>query len=321
MKALIFDTTVQYIDQYPMPERREGEARIRVLMAGICQTDIEISKGYMNFKGIMGHEFVGRVEDCDDETWIGKRIVGEINCACGICASCRNGLRRHCPDRTVLGIYDRDGAFAEYVILPVENLHEVPDTINDDEAVFTEPLAAAYRILEQAPIALSDRVIVLGDGRLGLLISQVLRGAQGDCLLLGKHRSKLDIVQEMGIRTALVGQYTGEKADMVVECTGTPEGFETALQLLRPEGTLILKSTYAESQNLDLAPIVINEITVIGSRCGAFEPALVALNEKSVMVKPLISKIMPLDHGKEALVCAASGEVVKVLLRISENDQ
>lgn len=320
MKALIFDTTVQYIDQYPMPERRGGEALIRVLMAGICQTDIEISKGYMNFKGIMGHEFVGRVENCDDEMWIGKRIVGEINCACGMCDTCRNGLRRHCPNRTVLGIYDRDGAFAEYAVLPLENLHKVPDTITDDEAVFVEPLAAAYRILEQAPIASSDRVIILGDGKLGLLISQVLRGVHVDGLLLGKHRSKLDIVQEMGIRTALVGQYTGEKADMVVECTGTPEGFETALQLLRAEGTLILKSTYAESQNIDLAPVVIDEITVIGSRCGAFEPALAALTEKSVMVKPLISKIMPLDRGKEALACAASGEALKVLLRISEND-
>ena len=319
MKALVFDEELLYINDYPMPEREGGEALIRVLYAGICNTDVEIVKGYMKFKGILGHEFVGVVEECDEKSWLGKRVVGEINCECGTCHLCQSGLRRYCPHRTVLGIVDRNGAFAEYLTLPIVNLHEVPDSITNEEAVFVEPLAAAYRIVEQVPITPSDRVIVLGDGKLGLLVAQVMHVFQCDLTVIGKHTSKLLILGKRGLKTFRIGQYNGEKADYVIDCTGSPEGFEHALQLVHPQGMLVLKSTYSEKWNLDVAPIVIDEITIVGSRCGPFEPAIRALFERSIEVKPLITETMSLKKGKEAFNVASKKGTLKVLFKIAHS--
>lgn len=317
MKALFFDGTLQYVIDYPLPKREKGEALIRVLFAGLCNTDVEIMRGYMEFRGVLGHEFVGIVEECDKKEWVGRRIVGEINCGCGVCELCRNGSDRHCSNRTVLGILGRDGAFAEYLTLPVENLHEVPEDIRDEEAVFVEPLGAAFRIREQVPIAPSKRVIVLGDGKLGLLVAQVMNMFPCDLTVIGKHKSKLQFLENRGFKTSLLGTCIGEEADYVIDCTGSPQGFEYALQLAHPQGMVVLKSTYSEKGNFDLAPIVMNEITVVGSRCGPFDAALHALVESTVDVKPLITKIMPLERGEEAFGIACEKESLKVLLEIS----
>ncbi|MFQ6093152.1 MAG: alcohol dehydrogenase catalytic domain-containing protein, partial [bacterium] len=309
--------TLRCLADHPTPKRERGEALIRVLFAGICNTDVELMKGYMGFEGILGHEFVGVVEECDDQEWVGERVVGEINCGCGKCELCQNGFAKHCPERTVLGILDRNGAFADYLTLPVENLHGVPDSITDEEAVFVEPLAAAFRIVEQAAIASSDRVIVLGDGKLGLLVGQVLQLTGCGLTVIGRHQSKLEILQHRGIETSLDGQYGGKRADIVVDCTGSPEGFESVRGLVRPQGTLILKSTFSERLNLDLTPVVIDEITVVGSRCGPFGPAIDALAEKAVDVRPLITRTVPLEKAREAFDLASEGETLKVLLKVA----
>jgi len=242
--------------------------------------------------------------------------VGEINCNCGACDLCHKGATRHCPNRTVLGISGRNGVFAEYTTLPVENLHEVPDSIGDEEAVFVEPLAAAFRIMEQVTIRSSDTVIVLGDGKLGMLVAQVLQMIKCDLTVIGRHRSKLAILRDRGVTTAMGDHYGGEWADIVVECTGSPTGFEAARRLVRPGGTLILKSTLSERLRIDTAPLVIDEITVVGSRCGPFEPAIGALAKKAVDVRPLITHILPLERGEEAFDLASDRETLKVLLSV-----
>jgi threonine dehydrogenase-like Zn-dependent dehydrogenase len=299
----------------PVPQPPEGEALVRVLKAGICNTDVELTRGYYPYTGVLGHEFVGVVES--EGPLKGRRVCGEINAVCGQCAQCRNGRRMHCDNRTVLGIVNRNGAFAEYLTLPIENLHAVPDSVPDDEAVFTEPLAAAVEIIEQIQIRPADEVVVIGDGKLGLLCAQALALTGCRLLALGKHASKLGVLTARGIRTALADAAPPLRADVVVECTGSPAGFETARRLLRPRGTLVLKSTYAGSLTVDMSRIVVDEITVVGSRCGPFPRALDLLARRQVDVRSLIHARYPLAEGLAAMAKAQQPGVLKVLLDVS----
>ncbi len=317
MKAIVYDGTLRLETEYPQPAPPPGEALVRVRLAGICNTDLEIVRGYMGFRGVLGHEFVGVVEDCADRSLTGQRVVGEINACCGECPFCRAGMPTHCPNRTTLGIWGRDGAFAEYLTLPVRNLHVVPDEVPDEEAVFTEPLAAALEILEQVSIRPTQRVVVLGDGKLGLLVAQVLALTGCDLLVVGHHPEKLAILARRGIATAREGEAEGP-ADVVVECTGRPEGFTAAKHLLRPRGTLVLKSTYHGRVEADLTALVVDEITLVGSRCGPFAPALRLLQRRWVDVRSLIGAVYPLEEGLVAFARAAEPGMLKVLLRIGE---
>lgn len=325
MKALRFDGTVK-VEEILRPARGE-EAFVRVLLAGICNTDLEITRGYASFHGTLGHEFVGIVEECENAALVGKRVVGEINCGCGECQLCRQGDSRHCPSRTVLGIVGRDGAMAEWLRLPARNLLEVPVTIDDDEAVFTEPLAAACQILEQRKISSDDRVLVIGDGKLGLLISQVLQTTGCSLTALGRHKTKLAILERRGIATIVrktveeADRYSGVHSaafDVVIEASGSALGLEMAIRLVRPRGTLVLKSTTHERPRINTAPLVVNEITVIGSRCGRFEPALALLDRHAVDVRGLISRSFPLSEGARAIEHAGEPGMLKVLLNSSE---
>ncbi len=315
MKALLYDGELKLLRDYPHPKPLPGEALIRLSLAGICNTDLEIAKGYMGFQGVLGHEFVGIVEAAEEEGWLGKRVVGEINCYCGECLLCRRGLFTHCPERTTLGIWGRDGAFAEYLTLPLANLHLVPEEIPDEEAVFVEPLAAALEILEQIEVKPKDKVLVLGDGKLGLLVAQVLALQGCDLLAVGHHAHKLEILKRLGIATHL-GEGSWERSfGIVVDCTGTPEGFAQALDLLCPRGTLVLKSTYHGEAEVDLSRLVVDEVTLVGSRCGPFIPALELLRKGQVDVASLISATLPLEEGVRAFQLARKRETVKVLLR------
>jgi len=295
----------------------DGEVLVRVLLSGICNTDLEIACGYAGFSGTIGHEFVGIVEEAADAPLIGQRVVGEINAGCGRCELCQEGDSRHCARRTVLGIVGRDGAHAEYLRLPKVNLTRVPDQIPDEHAVFTEPLAAACGILERVSLSKSDRVAVIGDGKLGLLCAQVaaLTGAQ--TAAIGKHSSKLKIVARRGIETMTVKQATKRKKefDVVVEASGSASGFGLALDLLRPRGLLVLKSTFHGTTELDAARIVVEEISIIGSRCGRFSPAIDLLKTAVIDVDSLISEEYPLSEGVHAMSRAAAKGVMKVLLR------
>src|SRR5262245_25544937 len=288
-------------------------ALIKVHLAGICSTDLQIFKGYMNFHGVPGHEFVGSVVEGPQEL-VNKRVVGEINFACGRCEFCRRDLDRHCPNRSVMGILNADGAFAEFVAVPAMNLHVV-DSLSDEEAVFTEPLAAAFEILEQVQVNLGDDVLVLGDGKLSFLCAQVLKLASANVTLVGKHPDKLKLIKRFGVRTILLNDWKPKQFDIVVEATGSDSGLQLAMSAVRPRGTLVLKSTIAGEHRVSLAPLVINEITVVGSRCGPFIPALDALREKSVSVTPLIEKVYPLNEGIEAVVRAGRPGARKILLR------
>lgn len=315
MKAIFFNTRLKFIDNYPRPKPKPDEALIRLTLAGICNTDLEITKGYMNFKGVLGHEFVGVVEECSQKELVGKRIVGEINCSCGRCEYCQRGLKNHCPNRSVLGIYNRDGAFSEYLTLPIENLHPLPDMVSDEEAVFVEPLAAGYRILEQVEISQDDEVLVLGDGKLGLLVAQVIRLTGCHLKAVGKYESKLAILKKKGIETILSAEANNIKSDIVIDCTGTSAGFEMARHIVKPMGKIILKSTIAGEQEINLSSLVVDEITLIGSRCGTFTSAIRLLQNKQVEVKALISSIYSLEEGLTAFTEASSKEVLKVLLK------
>ena len=268
----------------------------------------------MGFRGVPGHEFVGSVCEGPGE-WIGKRVVGEINFGCGDCDNCRRELSRHCPNRSVMGILNADGAFAEYVAVPVANLHAVPENISDEAAVFTEPLAAAFEILTQIQLDPGDDVLVLGDGKLGNLCAQVLRLTGAKITALGKHADKLALIKRAGVRTMQLGDWQPRLFDVVVEATGSASGLELALSAVRPRGTLILKSTIAGNHQISLAPIVINEINVIGSRCGPFPDALEALAKNRVSVTPLIEKVYSLADGVDALRHAGRGGARKILLR------
>jgi threonine dehydrogenase-like Zn-dependent dehydrogenase len=318
MKAIRFDGELKYTAGYPAPVSQEGEALIKIKMAGICNTDLEIIKGYLGFKGIMGHEFVGIVEKVigAGQDLIGKRVAGDINCACGACDYCMKGLKTHCPNRKTLGIVNKDGAFAEYITLPVDNLHIVPESVADEEAVFTEPLAAAFEISEQIHIRPTDRILVMGDGKLGILISLALNLTGADVTLAGKHDAKLAIAGAQGVKTmnTIISPVSSGSYDIVVEATGTPEGFELALQLVKPRGMVVLKSTVARGKEINLAPVVIDEIQVIGSRCGPFEPALRALSRRLIDVKPLITKIYRPEQAEEAFEKAEEKGALKVLI-------
>ena len=315
MLALHWDgSQLRAVTDHPAPAPAGGEAVVRVRLAGICSTDLQILAGYMGFSGVPGHEFVGDVVDGPGEL-AGRRVVGEINYACARCPTCQRGLGRHCPNRRVMGILGADGAFAEYLAVPAINLHPVPDGLTDEEAVFTEPLAAAFSILEQVDVGPAMRVVVLGDGKLGLLCAQVLAAAGAAVTLVGKHRNNLDLVAPQGIDGRLLGDWApAAAADCVVEATGSATGLELAMAAVRPRGTLVLKSTVAGAHSLSLAPLVINEVTVVGSRCGLFPPALAALAARSVSVTPLIDATYPLAGGVDALAHAARPGVRKVLL-------
>jgi threonine dehydrogenase-like Zn-dependent dehydrogenase len=305
---------LEFRTAYPAPLGGEQTALVNVHLAGICSTDLQILKGYMGFTGVPGHEFVGSVVE-GPQALIGKRVVGEINFACGDCDFCHRGLRRHCPARSVMGILNADGAFAEYVSIPPTNLHVVPDGVADEEAVFTEPLAAAFEILEQIQINPGDEILVLGDGKLGNLCAQVLRLASAHVTVLGKHAEKLKLLKHAGLRTIQLKDWQPKQFDIVVEATGSAAGLQFALGAVRPRGTLVLKSTIAANHQVSLAPLVINELTVIGSRCGLFPPALEALKEKRVSVIPLIEKIYRLADGVDAAAHAARSGARKILLK------
>jgi threonine dehydrogenase-like Zn-dependent dehydrogenase len=315
MLALVFDGRL-HVDEVPQPGPGPGEALVRVLSAGICNTDLEIFKGYMGFHGVPGHEFVGVVEQAGNAHLVGKRVVGEINCVCGRCQYCQLEMPHHCTDRTVLGIRDRHGAFAEYLTLPEENLHLVPPSIRDDVAVFAEPTAAAFRIPEQVTITPEDRIIVLGDGKLGQLIAQVLWLHSKNLVCVGKHAWKLGLLETHGIRTAHVDDPIDSGADIVVEATGSPAGIKMALEAVRPEGTVVLKTTCAGDTPLELSVPVINEVTIVGSRCGPFRPALDALALGNVEVRPLITESYPLKDAAYAVRRARDPGVMKVLIHV-----
>jgi threonine dehydrogenase-like Zn-dependent dehydrogenase len=294
--------------------QNEPSALIQVHLAGICSTDLQILKGYMNFKGVPGHEFVGSVID-GPKDFVGKRVVGEINFGCGACDACARDLSRHCARRKVMGILNADGAFAEYVLLPARNLHVVPESIDDEEAVFTEPLAAAFEILMQIQINPGDEVLVLGDGKLGNLCAQVLRLTGAKVTAIGKHADKLALIKKAGVRTIRLDDWERRLFDIVVEATGSASGLELALSAVRPRGTLILKSTLAGIHQISLATIVINEINLIGSRCGPFPDALDALAAKQVSVRPLIEETYSLSEAVAAIDHAAKARTRKILLR------
>jgi threonine dehydrogenase-like Zn-dependent dehydrogenase len=315
MKAFVLENGAAAVRDIPMPLRQPGEALIRVLIAGVCSTDLELVKGYMGFNGVLGHEFVGVVKEADNPYFVGKRVVGEINCICHACRYCEMELGHHCTRRTVLGILGRDGAFAEYCTLPEENLHIVPDTLDDDVAVFTEPVAAAYRILEQVRITPRDRVVVLGDGRLGQLIAQVLALQTPQLICVGRQPWKSEPLRARGIEVRLQGEPLPEGVDVVVEATGTAPGLQQALQLVRPEGTIVLKSTIAGETPLPFSLPVINEVRIVGSRCGPFRPALEALTLGNIAVGPMVSETYPLGEAAHALERAAAPDTIKVLLR------
>ncbi|MGN0032104.1 MAG: alcohol dehydrogenase catalytic domain-containing protein [Candidatus Gastranaerophilaceae bacterium] len=321
MKVLVFDNELKLIDNYEKPVPKAGEALVRVTLAGICNTDYEITKGYMGYVGILGHEAVGVVEEVnsDDKSLLGKRVVPEISYGCKdpSCTWCAKKLYRHCPNRHTLGIWRKDGVFAQYFTMPLETLFEVPANVPDTQAVFVEPLAAALEITEQHHIKPYEKVIVLGDGKLGLITALALHAQNLDVMLVGKHQNKLDIAHAQGVKTTLLQNLQIEKIyDVVVEATGSISGFETALALTKPRGTLVLKSTVAASKEFNLAPIVIDEITVLGSRCGQFPPALRLLESEKVDFSPLISGIYSIDDALEAFEKNKEKDTLKVLLKM-----
>src|ERR1041385_2086249 len=323
MKALRYENQQLRIGDVPKPEL-DGEAMVRVMLSGICNTDLEIARGYAGFEGTLGHEFVGVIENVSAAQpsgtaaplTPGTRVVGEINAGCGKCKLCRAGDSRHCATRTVLGIVGRDGAHAEFLKLPLRNLLPVPDEVSDAQAVFTEPLAAACGILERVSITSDSEVAVIGDGKLGLLCAQVIATTGARPTLIGKHKSKLQIAAARGIETELIEPKTRPRLfDVVVEASGSPAGFGLALDSLRPRGVLVLKSTFHDVTSMDAARIVVDEISVVGSRCGRFAPALELLKHKIIDVESLISEEFSLADGVRAMARAAEPGVMKVLLR------
>lgn len=331
MRALVYGAQGLVLERdYPQPQPGEGEALIRVVQVGICNTDLEITRGYKGFQGVLGHEFVGMVEAIQGldtrarySHLLGQRVVGEINIPCrgAQCWYCRQEIYSHCPRRAALGIVDRDGAFADYLTLPIENLHLVPDEVSDEEAVFVEPLAANFEMLEQVHITPGTRMLVLGDGKMGQLAAQALALSGGEVWMAGKHEEKLALARKRGITTLTVAKaerlvQEGERLDLLVECTGSEQGLDMALCLVRPRGTIVLKSTVAEKGALDLSRIVVNEIRVQGSRCGPFEPALRALCQKRIEVLPLISARYAFEDAVEAFHQAEQKGMLKVLLKM-----
>ncbi|NNM02452.1 MAG: alcohol dehydrogenase catalytic domain-containing protein [Nitrosopumilus sp.] len=315
MKAAFFDGKKIIFDQN-YPEPTSSESLVRVNLAGICGTDLEILDGYMKYNGILGHEFVGTVEKSENSKLVGKRVVGEINAGCGVCNSCKNGMSRHCPNRTVLGILKRNGAFAEFVSLPEKNLHVLPDSISDEQAVFVEPLAAAFEIKEQVKLDPLWNVAVIGDGRLAQLIARVIKLSCKNITCFGRHKNKLQSLEKLGIKTKIGIESSDEFTfDLVIEATGSNSGFSDTLKLTRPRGIVILKSTIASRENLDLTPAVVNEITLVGSRCGLFKPAIDALATGMITVDDLIDSTFPLEKFQEAIIHAKKPDTLKVFLK------
>lgn len=313
MRALVLDTSVRLAD-VPPPQASAGEAIVRVRLAGVCSTDLELVRGYAGFSGILGHELVGDVATCEDPRWIGARVVAEINATCGRCDACVGGRSSHCLARTVIGIRGRDGAFAELVRVPIANLHRVPDGVSDEAAVFTEPLAAAMRILEQVPMCRGDRVAIVGDGKLGLLVCAALVRHGCEVTVVGRHARKLAIAERFGARTAAPGELEAKSLPWVVEATGAAAGLADAIALVRPGGTLVLKSTIAGDVAIATSGVVVDEITIVGSRCGAFAPAIAALEDRSVDPTPLVDHVVPLAEAPRALELAGTAGVLKVLI-------
>ncbi len=314
MQALVFDGTLR-LRTIPAPVLMPGEALIEPRLVGICATDVQLTRGYKGYHGVLGHEFVGTVVDCGDALWRGRRVVGEINAACRCCPTCARGDIPHCPHRTTLGINRRDGAMAERFALPIVNLHPVPDALPDEAAVFAEPLAAALEIVEQTHLRPTDRVAVIGDGKLGLLVAQVLRLTGCTLQVVGRHPERWSLLERQRIpATTAASDLPQRDFDVVVDCTGSAAGFEVARQLVRPRGRLVLKSTFHGTLELDLAPLVVDEIQVLGSRCGPFDAALRLLERGLVETAPLVEAVFPLVDA-EAAFTAAQG-VLKVLIRV-----
>ena len=318
MKALVITrpATIELRD-LPRPSRAD-QCLIRIRRAGICGTDLQLLEGYADFVGVPGHEFVGVVEEAPaaDREWIGRRVVGEINIGCHHCEWCARGIREHCDNRSVVGIRQHDGAFAEYLSLPAENLHAVPDGVDDDTAVFAEPVAAACRIFEQMTIAPEARVAVVGDGRMGLLVAQVLKTAAADVTVLGRHEHKLSVARRLGLQAQQSdgSQPAGMRFDVVVDVTGRPEGLRRSLEIVKPRGTVVMKSTFHGEAPVTTWPVVVDEVTLLGSRCGPFRPALQLLASGAVQVKPLISRIARLEDYESAF--AEARRALKVLLEV-----
>lgn len=318
MKALCFDgEKLIFENSFAKPVPPVGEALVRLLMAGICNTDVEITRGYMGFTGIPGHEFVGIVEEinAEDQSLLGKRVVGDINCACRepSCEYCCAGLGRHCPTRTTLGIAKRNGSFAEYLTLPIGNLLEVPESISNEMATLCEPLAAGFEILEQVDFSANDEVLIVGDGKLGLLINHAVSTTAAKITHLGKHPDKLELAKANGSQVVMLDQMPQKQYDIVIEATGSASGFNFSLSHTKPRGILVLKSTIASSQNIDMTSVVVNEITVIGSRCGLFQPALDYL-ATGVNLSSLISGVFPFEKALEAFDAAKTKGAMKVML-------
>ncbi len=303
-------------DDVPIPVPAEDEALIRVRLAGVCSTDLELVRGYYPFSGIPGHEFVGEVISSNkDSSWVGKRVVGEINIACGMCETCKSGLTRHCERRKTLGIHEWNGVFAEYLVLPLTNLHAISNRIPDELAVFTEPIAAACEILEQNYLNPEDRVLIIGAGRLGQLVAQVLQGTGCDLEVVARHPKQRELLASRSIRT-ITEQDMGDKTyDVVIEATGSPEGYFWAKKSVRPRGKIILKSTYKGDIQVNFSGIVVDEVSLIGSRCGPFEPALRLLEENRVDPRPFIEALYLLEQGTLAFEHAAKPGMLKVLIQ------
>ncbi|MBR6297631.1 MAG: alcohol dehydrogenase catalytic domain-containing protein [Candidatus Gastranaerophilales bacterium] len=321
MKALVYNKELKLDNNYPIPDVKENEVLIKTLMVGICNTDYEITKGYMGYQGVLGHEFVGIVEKTGsnvDKNLINKRVVGEINLACNNCEWCHKGLGRHCPNRSTLGIFKKDGCFSEYFTLPKENVIEISDNIDNETATFTEPLAAAYEILEQLHIRPDSQVALVGDGKLGLCISLVFSALNIDFIHIGKHEEKLNISKSNGVKTMLLSELKDchkKSFDFVIEATGSTGGFELSSSLVKPRGTLVLKSTITAKEGLNLASIVVDEITVVGSRCGQFRPILRLLEQGKINVKPLISGIYSVDDFEKAFKENSKKDTLKILVK------
>lgn len=315
MKSLWLENeTLTYKNNIPKPAKAD-EALIRVRLAGICSTDLEMVRGYYPFTGVPGHEFVGEVVNADDKSWIGQRVAGEINVTCGECEQCRNGRETHCEDRTTLGIHNRDGVFAEYVTLPTCNLHRVPDSVPDEKAVFTELLAAALEIPQQVHIRPTDRILVIGAGRFGQLIAQTLHLTGADLRVVARHPLQQELLKARGIHLIDEADIQPWRWDVVVDVTGSASGFELARKAIRPRGTLVMKSTYKGEMQVNFSSIVVDELKIVGSRCGPFAPALRLLESGLVDPLGMIAGEYPLEQGLQAFEKAAERGVLKVLLR------
>ncbi|MGB7345232.1 MAG: alcohol dehydrogenase catalytic domain-containing protein [Pirellulaceae bacterium] len=306
-------------DNLPVPTPNADEVLVRVTQAGICETDLQLVAGYMNFTGILGHEFVGVAQS---GKFSGQRVVGEINCNCHRCDRCNAGLGNHCGNRTVLGIFGHDGAFAQTIAVPEKNLHRVPDDVSDDEAVFVEPLAAAFQITDQVKITSDQRLLVLGDGRLAFMCANVLKLTGAPLAVVGKHANKLERFHHLNVKTLTLGtDIQPESFDVVVDCTGSPSGLSLAMQLVRPRGTIVMKTTVAANHNVSLAPIVINEINLIGSRCGPFGQAIAALENGNVKLDSLITHRFSLSDAAAAFESAKQSDAFKVVFEISNSGE